>query len=161
VPAGGGVAVRLTAKGGEDPFPHISPEGRGTAFPGQGYFAYASQKSGAVTGSHLRFGPDPIRSDREVTEAELKAHHVVLIGRPDSNSVVERFRKELPIAFGKRSFVVRGQTYASAGRAGVARSASGSRASSSRRATGWLLLSVTPVMVPSCDAIMITATPAM
>lgn len=27
----------------------------------QGYFAYDSKKSGGVTISHLRFGPDPIR----------------------------------------------------------------------------------------------------
>ena len=28
----------------------------------------------------------PIKSDKEVTEAELKSHHLLLIGRPDSNS---------------------------------------------------------------------------
>jgi hypothetical protein len=54
----------------------------------------------------------PVKSDKEVTEAELKCHHVVLIGRPDSNGLVERFRKVLPIAFGSRSFAVRGKTYA-------------------------------------------------
>jgi hypothetical protein len=54
----------------------------------------------------------PIRSDRDVTEAELKGHHLVLIGRPDNNTVVARFRMALPVAFGPRSFVVRGKTYA-------------------------------------------------
>ncbi len=36
--------------------------GEETALHAQGYFVYDSKKSGAVTVSHLRFGPDPIRS---------------------------------------------------------------------------------------------------
>jgi pyruvate-ferredoxin/flavodoxin oxidoreductase len=36
----------------------------------QGYFQYDSKKSGAVTVSHLRFGPDPIRSPYQIAEGE-------------------------------------------------------------------------------------------
>ncbi len=36
--------------------------GEATALQAQGYFVYDSKKSGAVTISHLRFGPAPIRS---------------------------------------------------------------------------------------------------
>ncbi len=36
--------------------------GEATALHAQGYFVYDSKKSGAVTVSHLRFGPKPIRS---------------------------------------------------------------------------------------------------
>jgi pyruvate-ferredoxin/flavodoxin oxidoreductase len=36
--------------------------GEATALMAQGYFVYDSKKSGAVTVSHLRFGPAPIRS---------------------------------------------------------------------------------------------------
>ncbi len=36
--------------------------GEATALQAQGYFVYDSKKSGAVTVSHLRFGPAPIRS---------------------------------------------------------------------------------------------------
>lgn len=36
--------------------------GEGTELMAQGYFVYDSKKSGAVTVSHLRFGPAPIRS---------------------------------------------------------------------------------------------------
>jgi len=50
----------------------------------------------------------------------LKANHLLLVGRPDSNSVVERFREALPITFGSRSFVVRGKTYAHPGSAIIA-----------------------------------------
>ena len=48
--------------------------GEGTDLHAQGYFVYDSKKSGAVTISHLRFGPDPIRSS-------------YLIGSGDANFV--------------------------------------------------------------------------
>jgi hypothetical protein len=54
----------------------------------------------------------PIKSDKEATDEDLKAHHVLLIGRPDSNTLVERFRAALPVHFGSRSFVVGKETYA-------------------------------------------------
>jgi pyruvate-ferredoxin/flavodoxin oxidoreductase len=41
----------------------------------QGYFVYDSKKSGAVTMSHLRFGPLPIRSTYLVTRANFVACH--------------------------------------------------------------------------------------
>ncbi len=41
----------------------------------QGYFVYDSKKAGAVTVSHLRFGPKPIRSTYLVTHANFVACH--------------------------------------------------------------------------------------
>jgi len=41
----------------------------------QGYFVYDSRKSGAVTTSHLRFGPDPIRSTYLIDAADFVACH--------------------------------------------------------------------------------------
>ncbi|MFL6332759.1 MAG: pyruvate:ferredoxin (flavodoxin) oxidoreductase [Pyrinomonadaceae bacterium] len=41
----------------------------------QGYFVYDSKKSGAMTVSHLRFGPDPIRSTYLVSRANFVAVH--------------------------------------------------------------------------------------
>jgi pyruvate-ferredoxin/flavodoxin oxidoreductase len=41
----------------------------------QGYFVYDSKKSGAVTISHLRFGPGPIRSSYLVRRANFVACH--------------------------------------------------------------------------------------
>jgi pyruvate-ferredoxin/flavodoxin oxidoreductase len=41
----------------------------------QGYFVYDSKKSGAVTTSHLRFGPQPIRSSYLVRKAQFIACH--------------------------------------------------------------------------------------
>jgi hypothetical protein len=62
----------------------------------------------------------PMKSDKEVSDADLKAHHLLLIGRPDSNTVVARFRAAFPVTFGRHSFVVRGKTYAHMGSAVVA-----------------------------------------
>ncbi len=46
--------------------------GEDTDHSAQGYFVYDSKKSGAVTVSHLRFGPEPIRSTYLVTSAQLR-----------------------------------------------------------------------------------------
>jgi pyruvate-ferredoxin/flavodoxin oxidoreductase len=41
----------------------------------QGYFVYDSRKSGSVTVSHLRFGPEPIRSTYLIEKADFVACH--------------------------------------------------------------------------------------
>ena len=41
----------------------------------QGYFVYDSKKSGSVTVSHLRFGPEPIRSTYLIEDADFIACH--------------------------------------------------------------------------------------
>jgi pyruvate-ferredoxin/flavodoxin oxidoreductase len=51
---------------------------------GNGYFVYDSKKSGAVTISHLRFGPKPIRSSYLVRRASFVAcHQYVFLDRYD------------------------------------------------------------------------------
>ena len=49
--------------------------GENTDYFAQGYFVYDSKKSGAMTISHLRFGPRPIRSTYLITEANFVACH--------------------------------------------------------------------------------------
>ena len=49
--------------------------GEGTDNYAQGYFVYDSRKAGAVTISHLRFGPDPIRSTYLIGKAKFIACH--------------------------------------------------------------------------------------
>ena len=41
----------------------------------QGYFVYDSKKSGAITTSHLRFGPTPLRSSYLIAKASFVACH--------------------------------------------------------------------------------------
>jgi pyruvate-ferredoxin/flavodoxin oxidoreductase len=41
----------------------------------QGYFSYDSKKSGTITTSHLRFGPDPIRLSNLIESANFVACH--------------------------------------------------------------------------------------
>ena len=49
--------------------------GENTDLYAQGYFVYDSKKSGSVTVSHLRFGPEPIRSTYLIDRADFVACH--------------------------------------------------------------------------------------
>ncbi|HTQ55445.1 MAG TPA: pyruvate:ferredoxin (flavodoxin) oxidoreductase [Bryobacteraceae bacterium] len=49
--------------------------GEETANYAQGYFVYDSKKSGAITVSHLRFGPKPLHSSYLITKANFVACH--------------------------------------------------------------------------------------
>jgi len=59
--------------------------GHETDLHAQGYFVYDSKKSGAMTVSHLRFGPRPIRSTYLVQRAAFVAiHHLRFLDREDT-----------------------------------------------------------------------------
>ena len=60
----------------------------------------------------------PIKSDVDVTDDDLQGHHLLLIGRPLTNSITARCG-ELPVRFGRASFVLAGETYAHAASAVV------------------------------------------
>jgi hypothetical protein len=62
----------------------------------------------------------PIKSDREVTDGDLKTHHLLLIGRPACNKITASFGADLPVSFGTGSFVVRDNAYAHADSAVIA-----------------------------------------
>ena len=56
--------------------------GESTDLFAQGYFVYDSKKSGSITVSHLRFGPEPIRSTYLVEQADFVAcHQFGMLGR--------------------------------------------------------------------------------
>jgi pyruvate-ferredoxin/flavodoxin oxidoreductase len=56
--------------------------GESTDLFAQGYFVYDSKKAGSVTVSHLRFGPQPIRSTYLIEDADFVAcHQFGLLGR--------------------------------------------------------------------------------
>ena len=60
--------------------------GENTALHAQGYFVYDSKKSGAVTISHLRFGPKPIRSTYLISRNDAQyvaCHQQVFLQRYD------------------------------------------------------------------------------
>jgi len=58
--------------------------GEDTPLYAQAYFVYDSKKSGSQTVSHLRFGPEPIRSEYLIRSAQFIAcHHFGFIDRID------------------------------------------------------------------------------
>ena len=69
----------------------------------QGYFVYDSKKSGAMTVSHLRFGPQPIQSSYLVSKANFVAcHQWIFLERYDMlSSLVEGGVFLLNSPFGK------------------------------------------------------------
>jgi hypothetical protein len=54
----------------------------------------------------------PIKADKDVTDADLKGRHIVLIGRPAANAVAKRFAPSFPVTFGSTSAKVRDKLYA-------------------------------------------------
>jgi homodimeric pyruvate:ferredoxin (flavodoxin) oxidoreductase len=64
--------------------------GERTEFYSQGHFNYSSQKAGASTVSHLRFGPNPIRSEYEIEESPgadyVACHHTSFLAKFDMAS---------------------------------------------------------------------------
>ncbi len=64
--------------------------GDATGLHAQAYFVYDSKKSGSVTVSHLRFGPQPIRSTYLVQRAGFVAcHQFGLLGQLDVLSIAD------------------------------------------------------------------------
>ncbi|MDX2044347.1 MAG: pyruvate:ferredoxin (flavodoxin) oxidoreductase [Acidobacteriota bacterium] len=64
--------------------------GEQTEHYAQGYFVYDSKKSGSETVSHLRFGPQPIRSSYLIQQAHFVAcHQPVLLERHDVLELIE------------------------------------------------------------------------
>ena len=58
--------------------------GENTPSYAQGYFVYDSKKAGSVTVSHLRFGPDPIRSTYLISKASfIGCHQFAFLERMD------------------------------------------------------------------------------
>jgi hypothetical protein len=53
-----------------------------------------------------------IRTDREVTQDDLKGHHLLLVGRPAVNTLTARFAADLPVSFGPNSVKVRDEVFA-------------------------------------------------
>ncbi len=65
--------------------------GEGAGLEAQGYFVYDSKKSGAVTVSHLRFGPKTIRSTYLISRASFVAcHQSSLLSRMDVLGLAEK-----------------------------------------------------------------------
>ncbi|MBV5303751.1 MAG: pyruvate:ferredoxin (flavodoxin) oxidoreductase [Chlorobium sp.] len=65
--------------------------GENTPNYAQGYFVYDSKKSGSITTSHLRFGPNQIRSAYLITEAQfIGCHHWIFLELLD---LVKNLRK--------------------------------------------------------------------
>jgi len=87
---------------------------------GQGYFAYTAHKSGGITTSHLRFGPEPIEAPYLIQEADyiachkpyfvkkfdilkqLKNHGTVVLNAPSNQSIEDYVPGEMKRAIASK-----------------------------------------------------------
>lgn len=56
-------------------------------------------------------GDARIKSDREITDADLARHHLVLWGDPSSNALLARIIAQLPLQWDAKTVTFRGQAY--------------------------------------------------
>lgn len=85
--------------------------GTGDELPTNREAAEALQRAILEHGSNILV---PVKSDKEVSDDDLKGRNLLLIGRPDTNLLVQRFRDKLPVTFGSRSFIVGQEAFAHA-----------------------------------------------
>ena len=69
----------------------------------QGYFVYDSKKSGAMTISHLRFGPRPIRSTYLIIAGAIRCLSSTVSARDLRCAQGSRARRDIPAQFAIRS----------------------------------------------------------
>lgn len=60
--------------------------------------------------SYMEIFP-PVVRDSEVTDEQLAANNIILLGHPDDNSLVAELASDLPLKFTKNTFSFRGRTY--------------------------------------------------
>jgi hypothetical protein len=52
-----------------------------------------------------------VKQDSEVSEADIREHHLILWGDPQSNRLLQRLSGKLPVEWAGRQFKMRGKTY--------------------------------------------------
>jgi hypothetical protein len=56
----------------------------------------------------------PIKADTDVSDVDMRTHHLLLVGRPATNSLAAQCGANLPAKFASGSFTLDGETYAHA-----------------------------------------------
>jgi hypothetical protein len=55
----------------------------------------------------------PLKKDSELTGEEISSHDLLIIGSPEDNSFLERFKEKIPVKFGKGFFEWNGKLFSS------------------------------------------------
>jgi hypothetical protein len=64
-------------------------------------------------------GLAPVKSDRELTDADIAERNLILWGDPSSNAVLARVLAKLPLQWDAKSLTFRGETYAAGNHAPI------------------------------------------
>ena len=72
-------------------------------------------KARAITAAREWFafaaGVPRVKIDKDVTDKDIRDHHLVLFGTPETNSLVRRIADKLPITIGDRKYIIGGKTF--------------------------------------------------
>ena len=92
--------------------PFLCVRGTGTAWsqPHQEWASWTLDRFQREFDKWMR-GQVPVIDDRQLTDAQIASHNLVLFGDPGSNSVIARVLQDLPVRWTKDDLVVNGKEY--------------------------------------------------
>ncbi len=93
-----------------EPFLFVRPTGR-PLHPELGTWVESELTAARHLWRDVFRGDAPVKSDRELTDADIARHNLILWGDPSSNAVLKRILAQLPLAWTAQSVTFRGQTY--------------------------------------------------
>jgi len=93
-----------------EPFLFVRPTGR-PLHPTVGAWVESELTAARQLWRDVFRGDVRIKSDREISDADLAGHNLVLWGDPSSNALLARLLPQLPLQWDKASLTLRGKTY--------------------------------------------------
>ncbi|HEY1111072.1 MAG TPA: prolyl oligopeptidase family serine peptidase, partial [Opitutaceae bacterium] len=93
-----------------EPFIFVRPTGK-ALHPEVGAWAESELTAARNLWRDVYRGDVRIKSDKEITDADIAAHNLVLWGDPSSNALLKRILAQLPLTWDAKALVFRGQTY--------------------------------------------------
>jgi pimeloyl-ACP methyl ester carboxylesterase len=93
-----------------EPFLFVRPTGR-PLHPTVGNWVEAELTAARQLWRDVFRGNVRIKADREISDADLAGHNLILWGDPSSNAVLARLLPQLPLQWDKASLTFRGKTY--------------------------------------------------
>ncbi len=93
-----------------EPFLFVRPTGKPLS-PETGAWVESELTAARTLWRDVFRGHAPVKADREVTEADIAGHNLILWGDPSSNAVLRRVLAQLPVKWDAQSLTFRGKTY--------------------------------------------------
>ena len=93
-----------------EPFLFVRPSGR-PLHPAVGAWVESELTAARQLWRDVFRGDVRVKSDREISDADLAGHNLILWGDPSSNALLARLLPQLPLTWDRTSLTFRGKTY--------------------------------------------------